>query len=153
MGRADGARAPGASAGRAGLKHARVQEGLRLLRDRAIESGGWNYGNKSTYGRVLRAYPATTGLALLALANTGPCGDLAKEGARYLLETLPRVRAAGSLGWGLLGLRAWGRSPEQADRWLARALANLAGRPDAAPRLAILLLAAGEKSLELFDAA
>lgn len=132
---------------------ARVQEGLRLLRDRAIESGGWNFGNKSTYGRVLRAYPATTGLALLALANTGPCGDLAKDGARYLLETLPRVRAAGSLGWGLLGLRAWGRSPEEADRWLARSVVNLAGRPDAAPRLAVLLLAAGEKSLELFNAA
>ena len=132
--------------------HARVQEGLRLLRDRAIESGGWNFGNKSTYGRVLRAYPATTGLALLALANTDSCGDPVREGARYLLETLPRVRAAGSLGWGLLGLRAWDRSPEEADRWLVCSFANLAGRLDAAPRLAILLLAAGRKSLELFNA-
>ena len=52
--------------------HVRVQEGIRLLRDRAIVTGGWNCGNKSTYGRALRPYPATTGLALLALAQTGP---------------------------------------------------------------------------------
>ena len=132
--------------------HARVQEGLRLLRDRAIVTGGWNSGNKATYGRALRPYPATTGLALLALARSGPCETLVEKAVDYLLATLPGVRAAQSLGWGVLGLRAWGRSPACADRWLAESFAKVGSRADAAPRLAILLLAAGEQAMELFDA-
>ncbi len=132
--------------------HSRVQEGVRLLRDRAIVTGGWNCGNKATYGRVLRPNPATTGLALLALAHGGPGGDWTENGIRYLLGTLPSVKAAASLGWGLVGLRAWGRAPDQADRWLAGCFTNLAGRLDAGPRLAMLLLATGKKTMELFDA-
>ena len=62
------------------------------------------------------------------------------------------MRAAASLGWGVLGLRAWGQSPNEADRWLAGSFENLAGRTHMVPRLAILLLAAGKKALELFDA-
>ncbi len=30
--------------------HPRVREGLRLIRDRAVPSGGWNYGNKAVFG-------------------------------------------------------------------------------------------------------
>lgn len=132
--------------------HARVEEGLRLLRDRAIITGGWNAGNKATYGRALRPYPATTGLALLALAGSGRRDAVVENAVKYLLATLPGVRAAESLGWGILGLRAWGRAPVDADRWLAESFERVASRVDAAPRLALLLLAAGGRSLELFDA-
>jgi len=69
---------------------------------------------------------------------------------RSLTATLPGVRAASSLGWGLLGLRAWGVEPEGAERWLAEAYRHALGRPDAAPRLALLLLAAGGRALSLF---
>lgn len=133
-------------------KHPRVVEGLRVIRDRAIESGGWNCGNKATFGRVLRPQPAPTGLALLALARTGPCGDIAEKAIEYLLATLPGVRAAESLGWGLLGLRAWERRVDDADRWLTESFERVVARPDAAPRLALLLLASGEHAMELFDA-
>ena len=55
---------------RAGLgTNPRVVEGYRLIRDRAIVTGGWNYGNKSAFGHPLRPQPAPTGLALLALAH------------------------------------------------------------------------------------
>jgi hypothetical protein len=133
-------------------EHARVVEGLRVIRDRAVASGGWNCGNKATYGRVLRAQPAPTGLALLALAHTEPSGEIVENAIDYLLATLPNVRAAESLGWGLLGLRAWGRRPEEADRWLAESFERVVDRPDAAPRLALLLLAAGEPMMECSDA-
>ena len=60
-----------ALAGRGHRGHPRVREGLRLIADRALPSGGWNYGNTAVFGRELRPQPAPTGLALLALARAG----------------------------------------------------------------------------------
>jgi hypothetical protein len=131
--------------------HARVAEGLRLIRDRAIAAGGWNYGNKAAFGRALRPQPATTGLALLALPRTDGRDDAVSRAIDYLHETLPGVRASVSLGWGLLGLRAWGESPAGAGAWLAEAHARASGRPDAATKLALLLLAGGDHALEIFE--
>ncbi len=133
-------------------KHPRVEEGLRVIRDRAIESGGWNCGNKATYGRVLRPQPAPSGLALLALAGSGPCADIVEKAIEYLHATLPGVRAAESLAWGVLGLRAWGHRVVEADRWLAESYERVSARADAAPRLALLLLASGDHAMEFFDA-
>jgi hypothetical protein len=133
------------AAGKGG--HPRVEEGLRLIRDRAVESGGWNYGNRSVFGRNLRAQPGPTGVALLALAGTGPRTEEIDRAVAYLRKSLPTVRAAASLGWGLIGLRAWGADPPEADAWLAEAHHDVAGRHDAAPRLAYLLLAAAPRTL------
>src|SRR5262249_52249430 len=120
--------------GRAGLgAHPRVAEGLRLIRGRAVDAGGWNYGNKAVFGRALRAQPSPTGLALLALAGTGPRDAAVGRAVAYLARTLPGVRAPVSLGWGLLGLRAWGEAPAGAGDWLAAAYPSGAGRPRAAP--------------------
>ncbi len=137
--------------GRLGLGgHPRVREGLRLIRDRAVEPGGWNYGNKSVFGRPLRPQPAPTGLALLTLAGTGPRTADIGRAVRYLADALPGIRASASLGWGLVGLRAWGETPDGSDAWLSEAVVGLADRPDAAPKLACLLLASGGRTLELF---
>jgi hypothetical protein len=136
---------------RAGLgQHPRVLEGYRLIRDRAIVTGGWNYGNKSAFGHALRPQPAPTGLALLALAGRDARTPTIIQAIDYLRATLPGIRASASLGWGLLGLRAWDSEPEAADGWLAEAYARVGGRPDAAPRLALLLLAGGVHARELF---
>jgi hypothetical protein len=132
------------------VAHPRVREGLRLIRNRAVESGGWNYGNRAVFGRNLRAQPAPTGLALLALAGEGPRSEEIERGCAYLNRVLPDVRAASSLGWGLIGLRAWDATPSHADAWIAESIRALAGRPDAAPRLACLLLAANPGALDLF---
>ena len=70
--------------------------------------------------------------------------------AAYLRSTLPGLRAASSLGWGLLGLRAWGAMPAPASGWLAESAARVIGRDDAATRLGLLLLAAGDGRLNLF---
>ena len=66
----------------------------------------------------------------------GPLRRRSERAIRYLLAALPGTRASASLGWGLLGLRAWGHRPALADDWLAEAYRKVAGRPDAAPRLA-----------------
>jgi hypothetical protein len=131
--------------------HPRSVEGLRLIRDRAIDSGGWNYGNKSAFGHALRPQPAPTGMCLLALPREDARTEAVDRAIRYLHETLPGIRACASLGWGLLGLRAWNAAPVEADRWLAEAFQHASGRPDAAPKLALLLLAGGEHGSELFE--
>jgi hypothetical protein len=127
--------------------HPRTREGLRLIQDRAVASGGWNYGNTIVFGRMLRPQPAPTGIALLALAGDGRPASQVDRATNYLLDTLPSTRSPLSLGWGLLGLRAWGREPANAPDWLAESAARALGRPDAAPKLALLLLAAGERSI------
>ncbi|MFW6125324.1 MAG: hypothetical protein ACOC46_04180, partial [Pirellulales bacterium] len=105
--------------------HPRAGDGIRVVRDRAISTGGWNYGNSGVFGKSLRAQPAPTGIALLALAGTQAPDRLIKRACGYLGQVLPRVRAPRSLGWGLLGLDAWGRRPAEAEAWLEESFARL----------------------------
>jgi hypothetical protein len=155
--------------GRAGAgDHARARDGRRLLLDRAVPSGGWNYGNKIVLDMPLRPQPAPTGLALLALSVMGtlkgfpnppamgsgersspaPDASAGTEGGaavaaacEYLEGALPRVRAGLSLGWGLLGLSAWRRRPAAADGWLAEAYERYARQDAGSVEIAHLLLA------------
>jgi len=111
------------------LRHAgradyhRVREAIRLLIDRALPDGGWNYGNTRVYQNTLRPFPGTTGIALCALAGEprSPCID---GSIRYLSERLPGVRAPWSLGWGILGLSTWNACPDDAAGWLAESAAR-----------------------------
>ena len=135
------------------MEHPRVREGLRLIRDRAVPTGGWNYGNNIAFGRDLRPQPAATGLALLALAGVDGRSEIVERAVGYLQESLPSTRAPQSLCWGVLGLRAWGRCPESADGWLARAFEQTPGWRDSSPRSAHLLLAGGEHTLEVLGLA
>jgi hypothetical protein len=133
--------------------HPRVRQGVRLILDRTIPSGGWNYGNRAIFGKTLRPQPGPTGLALLALAACGDSTPAVPAAIDYLRRTLPDLRAAASLGWGLLALRAYHACPAPAESWLAEAFDRCASRPDAAVGLAILLLAAGDGALRLLPAA
>ena len=47
--------------------HPRVAEGLRLLLDRAFETGGVNYGNRVVLGKPTEPMPGPTAVMLLAL--------------------------------------------------------------------------------------
>ena len=66
---------------------------------------------------VLRPFPATTGVALAALGGESceACIDVA---IKYLTGELRRIRTPLSLAWGLIGLRAWGATPGEAEQWL-----------------------------------
>lgn len=134
----------------------RLLDGLRLVRDRSIPTGGWNYGNTTVFGAVLRPQPDPTGRALVALGGTPTPVEIIDKASGYLASSLPGTRAACALGWGLLGLSAWNRRPAEADAWLERAAAPLLARADAADpwRLAHLLLAAHpEPALQALGAA
>ena len=125
--------------------HPRVNEGVRLILDRALDHGGWNCGNKTVFGRELRPMPSPTGMALLALAAHGDRSPAITRAIDYLLATLPNVRAPVSLGWGVLALRAHQACPAEAGLWLAEAFETISRRPESTMNLALLLLAAGAR--------
>jgi len=126
--------------------HPRVAQGTLVIIDRALPRGGWNYGNTLVFGHELRPQPGPTGLALLALATGAGKGRprLVDPAIEYLLQTLPSVRAPISLGWGVLGLRAWDACPAAALSWLAESYALYGDRPDMTAGLGLLLWASSE---------
>ncbi len=124
--------------------HPRVREGARVLLDRALPDGGWNYGNKRILANTLRPFPATTGIALSALAGE-PSGPATGRSITYLTQVLQGVRTPLTVGWGLIALTAWNARPAAADDWLARSAARAAdGQPNTLHD-ALLLLAGLER--------
>lgn len=130
-------------------QHPRVQEGLRLICDRSIRTGGWNYGNSSVFGKDLRPRAAPTGLALLALVGIETPSDVIKRACDYLQAALLEVRSPQSLCWGLLGLTARNLRPQGADTWLSHSYRLAMRRSHDAPELSYLLLGASHRSLRL----
>lgn len=103
--------------------HKRVQEAIRLLMDRQLPSGGWNYGNTIVYGQELYPQPESTCMALTALA-----GQVEKKEVQRSLDYL-KVQAVScrtplSLGWALFSLGAWSERPAEARSWIVECLSR-----------------------------
>ena len=120
--------------------HHRVREGLRVIENRALAAGGWNYGNTRVLVSTLRPFCSTTGLALMALAGRRPSANIDRAIA-FLKSELPKVRSPISLSWGLLGLTAWDERPDEAGDWLAEAADRSMRESPNAHHDALLLLA------------
>jgi hypothetical protein len=104
-------------------EHDRVREAIKMILDRQLPHGGWNYGNSFVFERELHPMPESTGAALAALAGTADNKTVGRS-LEYLEGELDRLRTPVSLGWSLLGLSAWQRSPKHAVRLVERCLAN-----------------------------
>ncbi len=78
--------------------HPRVQEGLRLLLDRAFDHGGANYGSRVILGKQTEAIPGPTAILLLALqgVNDQPRIDAAKG---YLRVVAGQTTDVENLAW------------------------------------------------------
>jgi hypothetical protein len=101
--------------------HPRARQATRMLLDRQLASGGWNYGNTRVYGQELRPMPASTGVALQALA--GHTGQTEVEQSLIWLESIiDNTRTPFSLAWALMGLSAWGKRPRNANELIAASL-------------------------------
>ena len=120
--------------------HPRVREGVRLILDRALPEGGWNYGNRRVLAHVLRPFPATTGVALAALAGE-PKAPPIERAIEFMKTELQRIRAPLSLAWGVIGLRAWDALPAEAEQWLHDAADRML-RQQANPHYDALMLLA-----------
>ena len=103
--------------------HDRVQEAVRMVLDRQLPRGGWNYGNTLVFGKELHPMPESTGAALAGLAGLTD-RDAVMPSLAYLQHEVVRLRTPISLGWSLLGLAAWQLSPPNAVVLVERCLAN-----------------------------
>ena len=81
--------------------HPRVQEGIRLLIDRAFDEGGINYGNRRVLGKLLDPIPTTTALMLIALQ--GQSHPRIETAAKYLVSQLDTLDVE-HLCWAKLAL-------------------------------------------------
>ncbi len=95
--------------------HNRVRDAVRLLMDRQLPHGGWNYGNTFVFEQELRAMPITTGITLQALHGLVARQEVAKS-ILYLQAQLEDMQAPFTLGWSLLGLNAWSEVPVKTNK-------------------------------------
>lgn len=102
-------------------KHERFTEGVRMIMNRQLSGGGWNYGNTRVYGKELRPFVETTGVAIASLA-----GHVAREAIavslNYLNLEAERIRTPLSLGWALIGMGAWKEFPNAGLDWIAETI-------------------------------
>jgi hypothetical protein len=134
-------------------EHQRVQEATRLLLDRQLPRGGWNYGNTRVYGQELNPMVETTGVALQALAGSVPRQEINKS-LIYLNKAIFQTGTPLSLSWGLLGLGTWGEESPERESWLGACWSRQTryGGYDAnAIALMILALSLPQGILSLFN--
>ncbi|HEV3084585.1 MAG TPA: DUF362 domain-containing protein [Gemmataceae bacterium] len=110
-------------------EHARVQEGLRMLINRAFEDGGINYGNRVVLGKRTEPIPGPTSLMLLALQGHYQEPRVAAAVA-YLLKEALASEDVEHLCWAKLALDCHQQQP---------------GVKEALPVLDARILAAHEK--------
>ena len=129
--------------------HPRVSEAGRMILNRSLPSGGWNYGNTRVLGRELRAFPSTTGMALVALLGWTDVPQV-QAGLGYLGRAFPRLHTPWALGWSVLAGRFHGfdtlgvSSARQVEQRVAACLQEQLDRGDRIRlhELALLALAA-----------
>ena len=91
----------------AGLtNHDRTRDGVKLLLNRQLMDGGWNFGNTSVYGQQQNPMPSPTGMVLWALDGHVEPSQISSS-IQYLQGQLARLITPLSLGWALRGLASW----------------------------------------------
>jgi len=84
-------------------RHPRVEEGLKLLRDRTLDQGGVNYGNRSIFGISLEPIPTPTALMLLALQGQADESSIDRS-IEYLRQAAEKSDDLEHLCWARLAL-------------------------------------------------
>ena len=131
-------------------EHPRVREGFLVVQDRQEDKGTWNFGNTTVLGNSYPAQPTSTGLGLIARSMEISVPDQRVEQAiQYLKQTLPEVRSAGSLCWGLQGLASWDVHIEDSSQWLLEAFDKSLMRSNPVLQVALMLLGGGAKTLSV----
>jgi hypothetical protein len=100
--------------------HNRAKEARKMLMNRQLNKGGWNYGNTSVFGQELRPMPDSTGMALEALSGHIESGI--EKSLSYLGEQITDLTTPLSLAWSIIGLSAYNFRPAGVTNLIARCL-------------------------------
>jgi len=123
--------------------HQRTREGIRLLYDRVLPDGGWNYGNKRVLKKTLEAISAPTAIALTALTGESR-NESIDHSISYISRKLTELNVPLSLAWIVIGLTAWKQRPRSADRRLMDCADRWSSQSSLPLEDALLLLAASD---------
>lgn len=102
-------------------EHRAVRQGVKLIMDREIESGGWNYGNKQVFDTELLPMPESTGIALCALKNEMQEQDVSSS-LGYLESIYPTLSTPLSLARAVYGLTVYNRRPDDIEIKISQCL-------------------------------
>jgi hypothetical protein len=102
--------------------HPRAIEGRRLLEDRCLPGGGWNYGNKIVFNHVLFPFWDSTALATLALGESNP--DLIEKNLNLLEMSLPEMHSLLTNALVCLCLSRFGRKTESVRARIAEIMSS-----------------------------
>jgi len=122
-------------------EHPRTREGVRLIVDRLLESGGCNYGNTRVLGQATLPHVQSTGLAMLAIADESAIDSRIERALDYLNSEINTKTATASLSFALLGLTAHNRRPVNAAQLIDHALTRELQNGPSCYKLALLSLA------------
>lgn len=102
-------------------EHRAVRQGVKLIMDREIESGGWNYGNKRVFDTELLPMPESTGIALCALKDEMQAQDISSS-LGYLESIYPTLSTPLSLARAVYGLTVYNRRPDDIEIKISQCL-------------------------------
>jgi hypothetical protein len=126
--------------------HPRAVEGRKLLLDRRIPSGGWNYGNPSLDDKELLPFWDTTGLALAAL-----CGQADIDRLRPSLDLVEKrqdkIESLCGLAWAVISLQAYERDASRPRTRLQNVMESMAEEDLHVGNFALGLIALSQKKV------
>lgn len=126
----------------AGLtRHTRTRDAVRMLVDRQLPHGGWNYGNTFVLGRELRFHLQPTSMALLALATEPQVADSLTRSLDLLRRSVTPTTTIASLAWACLALAAHGQEVTWLEDRLEAGYERIRKRQWSLHKSALLLLA------------
>ncbi len=123
--------------------HPRTREAVAMLVDRLLPDGGCNYGNTVVLGQTLLPHLQPSGIVAWALAGQSLNDPRIEASLDYLSAEVRNPTGAASLAYGICGLTAWSRRPENADELIAEAVQRSTLR-QSYYKLALLALASRE---------
>jgi hypothetical protein len=123
--------------------HPRAIEGRRLLEDRCIREGGWNYGNKVVFNHTLMPFWDTTALALLALGDSNP--ELRDKNLALLEKSLPEIRSLLSASMVCLCFERFGRQTQEIRARIVEILGKTGERDMNLAHVALGIIALAQK--------
>jgi hypothetical protein len=123
--------------------HPRAVEGRRLLENRCIREGGWNYGNKVVFNHTLMPFWDTTALALLALGDSNP--ELRDRNLELLEKSLPEMRSLLCTAMTCICFDRFRKNSEEIRNRLAEMLASTSSAEMNFAHAALALIALSRK--------